>query len=66
MFIQDSYIGWLPAALGVEEDRGATTRMSVGPGQMAEHPNESLLFVSNFNHNTESFRIIWMFNRKTE
>ena len=26
--------------------------MSVGPGQMAEHPNESLFFVSNFNNNS--------------
>ena len=52
--IRDTQIGWLPAPLGVEDDRGERTRMSIGPGQMILHPNEQHLFVSNFNANSVS------------
>ena len=52
--IRDPYTGWLPANLGAEDDQGADTRMSIGPGQMAKHPTEEMLFVTNFNTNSVS------------
>ena len=49
-----SPVGWLPAPRGRERDAGSETQMSIGPAQMALHPDGRRLFVTNFNANSIS------------
>ena len=48
----DIQIGYLVAEMGVERDADYNTQQSVGPGQMALHPNGTYLAVSHFNANS--------------
>ncbi|MBM4366801.1 MAG: hypothetical protein FJ102_11350 [Deltaproteobacteria bacterium] len=52
--VRDRIIGMLPLPRGIVRDEGVATQANVGPGQMAMHPTESLLFVTNFNDNSLS------------
>ncbi|MEC8276264.1 MAG: hypothetical protein VXZ96_00135 [Myxococcota bacterium] len=52
--IQETQSGYLPATSGDEQEQGASSRMFIGPGQMLVHPNEKMMFVSNFNGNSLS------------
>jgi hypothetical protein len=52
--IRDVQVGWLPTPVGVEQDQGERTRMSIGPGQMVLDEQLNRLFVSNFNANSIS------------
>ncbi len=52
--LYDSTIGFLPSPRGRERDAGNDTQMSIGPGQMALHPDGRRLFVTNFNANSVS------------
>lgn len=47
-------VGWLPSPRGRERDAGSETQMSIGPAQMALHPDGRRLFVTNFNANSVS------------
>jgi len=52
--LYNSIVGWLPAPRGKESDVGVDTQMSIGPAQMVIHPDESRMFVTNFNANSIS------------
>ncbi len=50
--VTDTAVGWLPAPRGLERDQGPTSQSSVGPAQMAVHPDGRRLFLTNFNANS--------------
>jgi DNA-binding beta-propeller fold protein YncE len=50
--LYESLQGYLPASRGDERDVGVATQMSIGPAQMAIHPDGRHLFVTNFNTNS--------------
>jgi YVTN family beta-propeller protein len=52
--IYDSQVGGLGAARDLASDEGQENTASIGPGQMALHPDGTTLFVTNFNENSVS------------
>ncbi len=50
--VYDTLVGWLPAPRGGERDAGVDTRASIGPAQIALHPDGRRLFLTNFNANS--------------
>jgi predicted GH43/DUF377 family glycosyl hydrolase len=52
--IREAVVAILPLPRGLERDEGMDSEESVGPGQLAMHPDGRHLFITNFNDNSVS------------